>query len=524
MYDTPPLLGIDFGTCFSSAALLVDGEVRPVKEPFSRSWSFPSSVCLADDGNLLVGTPAERRKRMLPTRYRSEFKRDLGEEATISLGERPYRPDELTTEVLKVLKKEAEQLAGEALAAAVVTVPASYEVHRRTIMRKAAEGAGFDPDQITLLEEPVAAAFAPARGREFGPGDLVLVYDFGGGTFDTALVRMGEHGRPSSAAALDDCGGSDIDRLLYADIQTMGGVALDKLLRPARADAPTDARTWRVRLELLDFAREIKHQLSESTLASDFFSAASLPYEIDRQRFKELAGPKMAMTVACCRDLLKRNHQGLTDVAGVLLVGGSTRMPMVAEVLEQELGRPLRWTEDPKLAVAIGAAYWHRIRRPRQPATPKVVGEGDPPQRWEPEWEDLDTALQLDRLEEADELSKAIIRRHARVNRVDSREIAERIPLQVMRELQERWSRAGSNLRQREWLYFERGVNAFLPDYPFSWRHVRLRTFWRTDWTKPSGQRPPPLSSPIPDSGGTNATGLNHGWRFKFEPPGGRHE
>ncbi|MET3422504.1 WD40 repeat protein/actin-like ATPase involved in cell morphogenesis [Actinoplanes tereljensis] len=346
------VLVIDFGTSTSSAALVSsDGRVRLIKEPGSGSWSWPSAVC-ADGDRLLVGTTAERRKRTDPASYRAEFKRDLGQQAPIPLGDRDYPVSALVTALLAAFREQA----GEPVRRALLTVPASYRPGdpRRALMIAAAEAAGFD--DVELLAEPVAAALAPLSGEGFGAGDTVLVYDFGGGTFDAALVRFGgdSGNEVLGHAALDDCGGRDIDALLIGHVRDSGGAELAEALAvPAGA-----ARAVRMRLGLqfADFARGIKHQLSDVTEVEDFVSHLAPPSRVERAELTALVAPVLARTVDCCRELLRGCSVAADAVTAVLLVGGTSRMPVVADTVARELGRPIRRPEDPDLAVVQGAA------------------------------------------------------------------------------------------------------------------------------------------------------------------------
>ncbi len=226
-----PILAIDYGTCSARAALAVEGRIEPVREPASGSVSWPASV-FADGGNLIVGTLAERRKRIWPAAYRDEIKRDLARDGAVPLDGRSYPARVLVTAVLGALKAEAEQqLGGQALTRAVVTVPASYDPAGplRRLMIAAAETAGFV--DVDLLAEPVAAAWSPLVGAEPKPGSLMLVYDLGGGTFEGALVSVGENGRHEmiAHAALHDCGGRDLNQILFDEILGLYGPGLEPL-------------------------------------------------------------------------------------------------------------------------------------------------------------------------------------------------------------------------------------------------------------------------------------------------------
>ncbi|GGM65727.1 Hsp70 family protein [Dactylosporangium sucinum] len=344
-------LVVDFGTSASSAALVAGGQVRLLKEPSSGLYSWPSAVSLEGD-RLLVGTAAERRKRAEPGAYRGEFKRDLGQALPVPLGERTYAPEELVAAVLNVFRDRAAELHGEPVHRLLLTVPASYGEGdpRRALMVAAGEAAGFP--EVQLVAEPVAAAFAPVAGAGFAAGQVVLVYDFGGGTFDAAVVRCGDDGVHEiiGHAALDDCGGRDIDALLASHVRASGGPALAETLT---ADGLGGLR---MRLQLADFVRGVKHQLTDAQTVEDFVTPLAPPYRLDRPQLDTLVAPLLERTVDCCRELLRECRVDPRGLTAVLLVGGTSRMPAVREAVAEALRVPARWAEDPELAVVQGAA------------------------------------------------------------------------------------------------------------------------------------------------------------------------
>jgi molecular chaperone DnaK len=351
-----PILVVDFGTCFSSAAVLTSTEPQLIREPMTGNLGWPSAV-FADGGQLLVGSPATARRNRDPANFRGELKRYLGQEQGIVLGNRSYLPQELVTAVLAALKAEAERVAGGPISRAVLTVPASYGLadQRRKLMIAAAESIGLQT--VELLAEPVAAVFAPVIGARPQSNQVVLVYDFGGGTFDTALVRTGTAGcQVLGSAALDDCGGLDLDALLVSRLTDDASGWLTSASRTRRA---TDASTsLRLRATFGDVARNLKHQLSDTVTAEEFVLPDSPSARLSRPELTLLAAPLLDRTVECCRDLLKQLDVPVSELSAIITVGGSTRMPAVAETLEHAFGIELRRADDPDLAVVRGAAQW----------------------------------------------------------------------------------------------------------------------------------------------------------------------
>jgi hypothetical protein len=371
------VLALDLGTSTSAAAVVSGDRTTLVKEPSGESWVWPSVVA-RDGDRLVVGVRAEHRRRSRPENARIEFKRDLGVAAPLVLGGASYRPEELSTALIAAVKAAAERLYGGPLTRAVLTCPASYGRGdpRRNLLIAAGEAAGLVAGD--LLAEPVAAALAPIAGPPFVAGDTVLVYDFGGGTFDAAVVRLAADGRHQvlGHAALDDCGGRDIDVLVHREVLAVGGQPLaDWLDRDPAAQL-------RNTVELTEFARVLKRRLSVEEDAEAYFPPADLLLELKRERLAALIGPLLEATVDCCRALLRKCEMPADDLTAVLLTGGTSRIPAVAETVAKAFGDRIRTVEDPELAVAQGAAAWTRSR-PERFSVPALPGPEIQPLSWD---------------------------------------------------------------------------------------------------------------------------------------------
>jgi len=210
----------------------------------------------------------------------------------------------------------------------------------------------------------------------------VLVYDFGGGTFDAAMVRFGADGRFEvlGHGALDDCGGRDIDAVLSRHVRETGGPELAASMSVDGLDgAARRMAALRLRLHLADFVRSMKHQLSDATEVEDYINPTAPPSRIRRSDLARLVAPTVARTVDCCHDLLRRTGVSLDEVDAILLVGGVSRMPIVVESIESILRRPIRRAEDPELAVVLGAAA---MSEPRV-AYPTFWRHGEMDLRWD---------------------------------------------------------------------------------------------------------------------------------------------
>lgn len=360
----PPVLVVDFGTSSSAAVVVAGDENQLVPDPVTGAAAWPSAVHW-DGQSMLVGALAERRKRSEPTSYAAEFKRGMAADVPMVLGDRRFRPIEQVAAVLTALRAEAERRYGGPIRRTVVTIPASYapDDPRRAQMIAAAEAAGLGP--VELLPEPVAAAFAPVSGPAPVPGELVLVYDLGGGTFDTALVRIDERWHEVLGhAAIDDCGGRDIDSLLAEQIYASGQQWLAPLLATATA-SQSEPATLRLQMAVADFANRIKHQLSDTPAVEDFLLPDTPAYRMTRAELARLAAPLLDRTIACCRQLLADLAVPAASLGSVMLVGGGARMPAVAEAVLRAFNRPLRQVENPELATVQGAARWLPRSGPR---------------------------------------------------------------------------------------------------------------------------------------------------------------
>jgi WD40 repeat protein/actin-like ATPase involved in cell morphogenesis len=367
------IIAIDFGTSTSAAILVTGGQEELIEEPSGHGRTWPTAVSVAD-GKLVIGTVAEQSKRRYPERYRTEFKPEFGRPHPVDLGGQAWTMTTLVTEFFAQMREAAERVAGAPVDRAVLTMPASYVSHdrRRDLMLAAAKTAGYE--LADLLPEPVAAALAPAAGAAIGTGSLLLIYDFGGGTFDTALVRVGARANQvlGSAAIESGCGGRDIDSAVAGYLAATGGPELAAAL----------ARSQREPLQLNSQAKELKHRLTETKTAEDYFGSTDIPISITRDKLNELTEPLLARTLECVDGLLSGCGVALDDVDVVLMVGGVTRMPIVEQTVQKRLGRPLRNARSPELAVVQGAARFAaatatRFSVPRPPRLPER------PLRWD---------------------------------------------------------------------------------------------------------------------------------------------
>ncbi|MFG2168619.1 Hsp70 family protein [Micromonospora chersina] len=378
-------LGVDLGTSNTVAVLRwPDGRTRPLLvdgEPI-----LPSGVYADTDGRLHVGRDALRLAHADPDRYEPNPKRRV-DEPEVTLGDRRYRPAELLGGVLRAVGEAAVGALGF-LPPAVVTCPATWDADRRQVLAEALALAGWPsaaehtlsgptPPGTRLLREPVAAAryYTEVLRRPVPVGESVAVFDFGGGTLDVAVVRnegadpWGDSGfRVISCGGLDDLGGLDLDAALLALVGER--VAATHPAQWARLSEPADTTGWRERLQLVEHVRGAKEMLSRTTAAPVAVPGVPAVVSLSRAELEGAATPLLRRAVAETRRVIAA--AGLTPerLAGLFLVGGSSRIPLVARLLHAELGIAPTVLEQPELPVAEGALTDLPLRRNRPAAPP----------------------------------------------------------------------------------------------------------------------------------------------------------
>jgi molecular chaperone DnaK len=357
-------LGVDLGTTFSAAAIARGANAEPLQLG-AETAQIPSVVVLREDGEILVGDAAERRAGAEPARAAREFKRRLGDPVPIVIGGATQSVESLMGHMLREIVRRATEREGVAPTTVVLTHPANYSDYKRGALLEAARLAGLDPARVQLLTEPEAAAVAYSRQQTIAPGEIVAVYDFGGGTFDAALVRRTAErfeliGMPEGMERL---GGIDFDQAVMAHVdQSLGGLVSGA----DRSDPNTLPGQARLRVE----CRRAKEALSND---SDTTIPVSLPgvqtaVRLTRDEFETMIRPRVADTVRALERAVASAAITMDQVSRVLLVGGTSRMPVVAEMVRTGTGRPVALDAHPKLAIATGAALVGAASVPAVPA------------------------------------------------------------------------------------------------------------------------------------------------------------
>lgn len=328
------ILGIDLGTTNSLVGVVDSGfPILLADEHGSRST--PSAVCIAEDGKVTVGAPALRQRALHPTRTVTSVKRLIGRRAGESGWAPPYvlnelktTPVEVSAEILKHLKAVAERALEQSVSKAVITVPAFFNDAQRAATKRAGELAGLEV--VRILSEPTAAALAYGLDK-LGEHQKVAVYDLGGGTFDISVLEMRDGVFQVLATAGDtQLGGDDLDRLLAEFIAERLNLA------------PNDIR-------VIEGAESVKKRLSSEEAAH--FNGL----DITRAELEKIAKPWIERTRIHCLRALSDAGVKAEELDEVILVGGSTRMPLVREYVREIFHREPNTTQNPDEAIALGA-------------------------------------------------------------------------------------------------------------------------------------------------------------------------
>ena len=349
-------VGIDLGTTNSAVSVLEGGEPTVIAnaEGFRTT---PSIVAFTKDGEILVGETAKRQAVTNVDRTIASVKRHMGTDWSFKVDDKNYTPQELSARILAKLKRDAETYLGESVTDAVITVPAYFNDAERQATKDAGEIAGLNV--LRIINEPTAAALA--YGLDKGKQDeLILVFDLGGGTFDVSLLEVGKDDDFSTiqvrATSGDNrLGGDDWDQRV-----------VDHLVKKFKETTGVDVSKDKIALQRLkEAAEQAKKELSQSTTANvqlPYLSLtengpANLDETITRAQFEQLTADLLERTKKPFNDVIKEAGVKVSDIAHVVLVGGSTRMPAVTELVKQLTGgkEPNKGV-NPDEVVAVGAS------------------------------------------------------------------------------------------------------------------------------------------------------------------------
>jgi molecular chaperone DnaK len=344
------IIGIDLGTTNSEVAIIEAGKPTIIKSAEGEPY-FPSIVAFTRDGEMLVGEPAKRQAVTNTQGTVHRIKRKMGTNDKINLYDKNYTPEQLSAFILQKIKKDAEDFIGEKISDAVITVPAYFNDDQRQATKNAGKIAGLNVKRI--INEPTAASLAYGLDKK---GDhKIAVYDFGGGTFDITLMEVGEGVFEVLSTNGDThLGGSDMD-------QAFVDYLAEDFMKKNNIDLRKDPKSLQ---RLIEAAEKAKMELS-STLQTEI----NLPYitvigdvpkhfemKVNRAKFEEIIGSIVDKTEEPCKLALKDAKLKPSDIDHVVLVGGTTRIPIVKKKVEEIFGKKPKRDVDPMECVAIGAA------------------------------------------------------------------------------------------------------------------------------------------------------------------------
>ena len=367
------IVGIDLGTTNSEIAAFVDGQVRVLGPGETRM--LPSCVGFSTSGELLVGESARNQQALYPERTVRSIKRKMGSLETVALGDKTFTPQEISAIILRELAEWASRALGQTPRKAVITVPAYFSDAQRSATREA--GALADLDVVRILNEPTAASLAYGYGD--GSRHTALIYDLGGGTFDVSVVVIeGEVTEVLSSHGNNQLGGDDFDDLLAAYLakEFVDRHGVDLGGHPA-----AKARLWWA-------AEEAKKKLSvepyvkirEEALITAGGKPLHLDIEVSRDEYERLIRPLVESTLDSTSKALQDAGKTPGALDAILLVGGSTRTPLIADLLRERTGLDPRQEVHPDLCVALGAGVLasrlagHAIERVLVDVSPYAFG------------------------------------------------------------------------------------------------------------------------------------------------------
>ena len=349
-------VGIDLGTTNSVVSTLEGGDPVVIANA-EGARTTPSVVAFSKDGDVLVGSVAKRQAVTNVDRTISSVKRHMGTDWTTEIDGKKYTPQEISARILQKLKGDAESYLNDKVTDAVITVPAYFNDAERQATKEAGEIAGLNV--LRIVNEPTAAALAYGldKGKE---DELILVFDLGGGTFDVSLLEVGK----------DEDGFSTIQVRATSGDNRLGGDdwdqrVVDWLLEQVKSKTGADLSKDKIALQRLqEAAEQAKKELSSASstnISLQYLSVTPegpihLDEKLSRAKFEDLTSDLLERTKKPFQDVIKEAGIKVSDISEVVLVGGSTRMPAVAELVKELTGREPNKGVNPDEVVAMGAA------------------------------------------------------------------------------------------------------------------------------------------------------------------------
>lgn len=344
-------VGIDLGTTNSVVAVMEGGE--PVVIANSEgARTTPSVVGFSKSGERLVGAPAKRQAVLNPDRTIVSIKREMGTNHRVTVDGTPYSPEQISSMILQKLKADAEAYLGEAVTEAVITVPAYFNDAQRTATKNAGEIAGLKV--LRIINEPTAAALAYGVDRK--KDEMILVYDLGGGTFDVTVLEISSEGVFEVKSTHGDTrlGGDDFDQRLMdyiaSEFQKESGIDLrkDKQAMQRLKEAAEKAK--------IELSSVVTTNVNLPFITADQDGPKHLDLNVTRAKFDELTRDLVERTTKSVNQAIADADLKASDIDEIILVGGSTRIPAIQDLVRKLIGKEPNRSVNPDEVVAVGAA------------------------------------------------------------------------------------------------------------------------------------------------------------------------
>ncbi len=346
------IIGIDLGTTNSCVAVMEGGEPQVIANA-EGNRTTPSVVAFAKDGERLVGATAKRQAVANTDRTISSIKRHMGSDYKVAIDGKNFTPQEISSMILGKLKQDAEAFLGEKVAQAVITVPAYFTDAQRQATKDAGKIAGLDV--LRIINEPTAAALAYGVDKDTTNAQKVLIYDLGGGTFDVSILEL-DNGMFQVLATCGDnkLGGDDFDKRVAEYI-------LDEFKKVEKIDLSKDKMAMQRIIEAAEKAKIELSSLSKTNINLPFITVTaegpkSIDIDLTRAKFDSMTSDLVERTMKPLRQALSDAGLSSNDIAKVILVGGSTRIPAVVDAVKKATGKEPYKGINPDECVAIGAA------------------------------------------------------------------------------------------------------------------------------------------------------------------------
>ena len=344
------IIGIDLGTTNSCVAVLEGGEPKVIVNPEGDRTT--PSVVASKKGEILVGVTAKRQAVTNPENTISSIKRHMGTDYKVEMDGKKYTPEEISAKILMKLKADAEAYLGEKVTKAVITVPAYFNDAQRQATKNAGKIAGLEVERI--INEPTAASLAYGLDKQ-DKQETVLVYDLGGGTFDVSILELGDGVfEVKSTSGNNHLGGDDFDKCimdyLVSEFKKENGIDLskDKMAMQRIKDAAEKAKK--------DLSGMSTTNINLPFITQTESGPVHMDINLTKAKFEDLCRDLFDSTLEPVRKALKDANLKSSDIDEVILVGGSTRIPYIQELVKKELGKEPNKSVNPDEVVAMGAA------------------------------------------------------------------------------------------------------------------------------------------------------------------------